>query len=147
MRVHKKIALILTYVILFGVLGQSRNVKIAGASGTIYIRADGSIDPPTANITTIDNVTYTFIDNIYESIVVERSNIMLDGAGYTLQGPGSGNGLYWTGMNNVTIRNTNIRDFYYGILSEHSSNNSFSENTITCARAWKRRLRRHPPHY
>jgi hypothetical protein len=29
--------------------------------GTIYIRADGSIDPPTALISTTDNITYTFM--------------------------------------------------------------------------------------
>jgi len=33
------------------------NIETVKASGTIYIRADGSIDPPTANITTTDNVT------------------------------------------------------------------------------------------
>jgi hypothetical protein len=36
--------------------------KVQGveAYGTIYIRADGSIDPPTAPISTIDNVTCTY---------------------------------------------------------------------------------------
>jgi len=51
------------------------NIEPARAAGTIYIRADGSIDPPTANITSADNVTYTFTDNNYDEIVVERSNI------------------------------------------------------------------------
>jgi len=49
------------------------------ALGTIYIRADGSIDPPTAPITTVDNVTYTLTGNIYDSIVVERNNTVIDG--------------------------------------------------------------------
>jgi len=56
------------------------------ASGTVYIRADGSIDPPTAPISSMDNVTYTFTDDIEDSIVVERSNIVIDGAGHALQG-------------------------------------------------------------
>ena len=53
------------------------NVPVARAGGTIYIKADGSIDPPTAPITTGDNITYTFADNIFDEIVVERSNIII----------------------------------------------------------------------
>jgi len=33
------------------------NIQPVKASGSIYIRADGSIDPPTAPIFTMDNVT------------------------------------------------------------------------------------------
>ncbi len=47
----------------------------------IYIRADGSIDPPTAPIKTLDNITYTLTNNVYGLIVVERNNIIIDGAG------------------------------------------------------------------
>ena len=64
------------------------NVQPVKASGAIYIRADGSVDPPTAPISSVDNVTYTFTDNIYDEIVVERDNTVVDGSGYTLQGHG-----------------------------------------------------------
>ena len=100
-------------------------------SGTIYIRANGSIDPPTVNITTTDNVTYTFTDNINDSIVIEKSNIIIDGNGYTLQGSGGGNGFYLYSISNVTIKNTNVRDFYYGIWLDYSSNNSIFGNNVT----------------
>ncbi|MEM4704408.1 MAG: hypothetical protein QXJ02_04995 [Candidatus Bathyarchaeia archaeon] len=40
------------------------NVSTSWASGTIYIRLDGSIEPPTANIATTDNVTYVFTGNL-----------------------------------------------------------------------------------
>ena len=110
----------------------TQNVK---ASGTIYIRADGSIDPPDAPISTVDNVTYTLTGNITsdaDGITVERSNIIIDGAGYALQGSGSGNGFCWSGISNVTIQNTNIKQFYYGISSSFFSNcNSISGNNIT----------------
>ena len=99
-------------------MGLSFNVQTVKASGTIYIRADGSIDPPIANITTVDNVTYTFTDNNYDSIVVERDNITVDGAGYTLQGteaPDS-KGIYLSGRMNVTIRDIEIRKFWCGIF-------------------------------
>lgn len=56
------------------------------ASATIYIRADGSIDPVTANITSSDNVMYVFTDDNYDSLVVQKSNVTVDGAGYALRG-------------------------------------------------------------
>jgi peptide/nickel transport system substrate-binding protein len=96
----------------------------------IYIRADGSIDPDTAPISSLDNVTYTFTANINDSIVVERDNIVVDGAGYTLQGTGSGTGINLTGRSNVTIKNMKIEVFEYGILLEESSNSTISENKI-----------------
>jgi hypothetical protein len=96
------------------------NIHPVRAGGTIYIRADGSIDPPTANITTVDNLTYTFTYSNYDEIVVERDNVTLSGAGYTLQGMGNIStsytyGILLSGRSNVTIRDVVIRDFRYGI--------------------------------
>jgi parallel beta-helix repeat protein len=101
---------------------------------TIYIRADGSIDPPTAPISTVDNVTYVLTGNITsdaDGIVVERSNIIIDGAGYTIQETGSGYGFYLSNVNSVTIKSTNIKGFYYGLYFYFSSNNTIFENNIT----------------
>ena len=109
-------------------------IQSAKASGgTIYIRADGSIDPPDAPIITYDNVTYTLNDNITSSadgIIVERDNIIIDGAGYTLQGTGNGSGIYLYRRTNVTGRNMQIKNFDYGIYLYHSIYNSISGNTI-----------------
>jgi parallel beta-helix repeat protein len=98
------------------------NIHPVGASKTIYIRPDGSIDPPTAPIGTIDNNTYTFTGDIFDSIVVERSNIIVDGNGYMLQGNGSGIGFHLSGINNVTIMRTNVRGFLTGVYLNSSSN-------------------------
>jgi len=95
------------------------------ASGTIYIRADGSVDPPATPIQRVGNA-YAFTGNINGSIVVERNGILIDGNGYTLQG--SGFGLYLS--ENVTVRNTQIKTFYYGIYLYCSSNNTISGNNI-----------------
>jgi parallel beta-helix repeat protein len=128
----RKIALVMIFVVFMGILTLAFNIQPVEASSTIYIRADGSIDPPDAPISTVDNVTYTFKNNIFDEIVVERSNIIVDGAGYTLQGSGSGNGFYLLYKNNVTIKNTNIKDFDYGIWLHYSSNdNSIVGNNIT----------------
>jgi len=120
--------------VLIGTLGLSFEVQRADASGTIFIRADGSIDPQTPLVTTADNVTYTLTGNITsdsDGIVVERSNIIIEGDGYTLQGAGSGYGFYWYDINNVTIENTNIQNFNYGICPFSSSSSSISGNNIT----------------
>lgn len=108
------------------------DIQPAKANGTIYIRADGSIDPPTPLIMTRDRVTYTFTGNVVNStIVVERSNITLDGKGHTLQGSGVGYGFDLYDVNGVTIRNTNIEGFEMGVFVYLSSYNIIAGNNIT----------------
>ena len=129
---RKPASMIMLSLLVVSVLALAHNVQPVKASGTIYIRADGSMDPPTAPISTLDNATYIVTDNIInDSIVVERDNIVIDGAGYTLQGPGSGNGIDLSSRNNVTIKNMKITTFNYGIWLSSSSNNGVSGNNIT----------------
>jgi parallel beta-helix repeat protein len=114
-------------------IGLSFNVQPVKASGTIYIRADGSIDPLTANITSMDNVTYTFTNNISDSIAVERDNIVVDGAGYTVQGTRAydSKGITLLERSNVTIKNMTIKAFDYGIYLTNSYNNKMVGNNVT----------------
>ena len=106
-------------------------ITAVNASGTIYIRADGNIYPPTANITSMDNITYVFTDNNYDGIVVERNHIVIDGAGYTLQGTGTDSGIVMLHRNNVTVKNTEIKGFLHGIHVYSSNNSIFIRNNIT----------------
>ena len=106
-------------------------LSVNETNGNVYIRADGSVDPPTAPIWSVDNVVYTFTDNIYDEIVVERSNIIVNGGGHTLQGTGSGCGFNLTGVENVTIENTNVRGFYYGIYGSYSHDINIIHNNVT----------------
>jgi len=126
--------IIVLTLLLTGMLVLVFNVQpVKGVwSGTVYIRADGSIDPPTANITTTDNVTYTFTGNINDFIVVERNNTIINGADYTLQGTlgEGGTGIDLSGRSNITIKNTNIIFFYDGIDLLHSSNTTITGNSI-----------------
>jgi len=117
-------------LLLTSMLTLAFNIHVVRASGTIYIRADGSVDG-TDKIKRDGNV-YTFTDNIYDEIEVQRSNIIVDGNGHTLQGSTYGRGFYLYNVNNVIIRNTNIKNFTYGIhLYYHSNNNTISGNNIT----------------
>jgi parallel beta-helix repeat protein len=121
---------IVLMLLLTNMLILAFNIQPVKAAGGIIIRADGAIDPPTAPILR-DGDVYTFSDNIFDSIVVESSNIIVDGNGYTLQGSGSESGFELDGVNNVTIQNTNIQTFSYGINLYDSYNNTISGNNIT----------------
>jgi parallel beta-helix repeat protein len=126
----RKLALVMIFVVFMGILTLAFNIQPVEASSTIYIRADGSIDPPTAPISTLDNVTYTFTGDINDSVVIERDNIVVDGVGYVLQGTGSGAGIDITERSNVTIKNTQIKTFEFGIRLWQSSNDTISLNNI-----------------
>ena len=80
------LVVILAFLLLFTVFSVWNVALIRGAD-FITINADGSVSG-TTKIANAGNVTYTFTDNINGSILVQRNNIVLDGAGYTLQGGG-----------------------------------------------------------
>ena len=133
---------IMLTLLLTGMSTLAFNIQQARAdwtwTETIYIRADGSVEPDTAPISTVDNITYTLTDNIVVSVlpienllVVERDNIVVDGAGYRVWGTGSGIGLDISWRSNVTIKNTAIKSFALGIGLYYSSNISISGNNIT----------------
>jgi parallel beta-helix repeat protein len=112
----------------------------------IRILPDGSLD--TANVPIQRNGdVYTFTDDICAQIVVDRDNIVIDGAGYTLygtyngtrtdswvvgQGPGQeyDDTVPWTigidlankDRHDLTIKNLNIKNFYIGTYLWTSNN-------------------------
>ena len=149
-------------LLLLSMLVSIPKISIVKAwTGTVYIRADGSVDPPTAPIQRNGDL-YTLTGNISKdtdgsAIIVERDGITIDGASYTLHGPGARRefsyGIYLSGRNNVMIRSIQTEEFWLGIklsksshiiifgnnMTRHwigiwldeSSNNTISENNIT----------------
>jgi parallel beta-helix repeat protein len=107
----------------------------------IHIKADGSVYPDTAPISSIDNVTYTLTDNVVEAapswfdiaILIERDNIVFEGAGHTLQGTHAdySKGISLEERSNVTIKNTNIKGFKHGVYFKSTSYSTLSGNNIT----------------
>ena len=137
-------SILLLFLLLVSTLVLAHNVQPVKSdyawTETIYIRADGSIQPSTAPISSVDNVTYTLTDNITgnvpafsSAISIQRDNITIDGAGHTLKGTNASHseGIYLSGRSNVTIKNMKITAFFYGIYLDSSSNNSVSGNNIT----------------
>jgi parallel beta-helix repeat protein len=105
-------------------------------TGTVYIRADGRIDPPDAPIITHDKITYKLIGDIRsygDGIIIERDNIILVGDGYGVHGVKTteSKGITLSKRANITIENIYASEFNYGIYIDGSINNCFSRNTIT----------------
>jgi len=91
----------------------------------IYIRADGSIEPSTAPIQHEADI-YSLTDNIQNyNLTIQRNNIILNGAGFNLQGPGeNSNNLAAVSLTctNVTVFNLTISDWNIGVLGVYDSN-------------------------
>lgn len=148
----KNASYVILSLLLVNSLTYAFNIQAAIASETIYIRADGNVDPPTAPIQRSLDV-YTFTDDITGSVVIEKDSIVVNGEDHTLQGTGSEIGIYLSQRTNVTIQDMKIKTFdnaFYLLSSNHvtifattisdssaaiwlsdSSNNSISENNIT----------------
>jgi len=123
--------LVLVFLLLFTVFSVW-NVALVRGAEFITINADGSVSG-TSSIVSGDNATYTFTGNITGYITVERNNIVIDGAGYTLEGAGDqeDTGIFLSGITNVTVRNTRIVNFEVGVwVFAYSSNNTVTENTF-----------------
>jgi parallel beta-helix repeat protein len=132
LHINKTVAILLSSLLLACVLGElPKAEKVRAQEGflVIYIRPDGSVDPPTPLIEH-NGETYTFTSNVNGNITVQRNNIIIDGNDYVLRGSGRGNGFGLYHTQNVTIRKTDITQFDYGILISNSSDNIVNENKI-----------------
>jgi parallel beta-helix repeat protein len=96
----------------------------------LYIRGDGTVEGGAEALQRTGNV-YTFTDNIYNEIVVERDDIVLDGADYALQGSDDGTGIYAINKSSVEVKNVHISAFKFGIYLYGSKNSLLSENNLT----------------
>ena len=139
---NRKLVLALALTLLIGTLAVAFNVQKAKASGTIYIRADGSVEPLTAPISNLNNVIFTFTDNISDPIVIERDNIVVDGDGHAIQGIGTGTGIDLSYRSNVTLKNLVITQFDFGIYLNHSAScaivgNIMMENNFEAIRLYE----------
>lgn len=99
----------------------------------VYIRADGTVEPATTPIERLGNV-YVFADNLLNhTLTVERDNIVVDGAGFTLKGVGVNMGITLSGRRNVTIKNVEVRNYVSSVWLQQSTNNTISDNIMfTC---------------
>lgn len=115
-----------------GLTGIDRCVVIVNKQAApFYIRADGTVDPPTVPVSRNGDM-YTLTGDIFcdgDGIIIQKDNITLDGAGHTVQGTGSGIGIHLFERHNVTVKNISVRSKLYGICLEHSSDNTVLRST------------------
>jgi parallel beta-helix repeat protein len=104
-------------------------IMLVEANEAIYIRGDGTVDG--TNSILRDGNIYTFTADISGSIVVEKDDVVVDGASYGLQGSGVGTGISLYGRTNVTVQDMDVSNFFYGIYLNSSHNSSLSNNSVT----------------
>jgi hypothetical protein len=109
--VNKRPSAIMLSLLQISMFTLAVSIKPVTASRTIYILADGGIDPLTAPISIVDSITYTFVgDIINKTIVVKRHNIIVDGEEHLLRGAGEGYGFHLC-SHGVTVKNTRVIGF------------------------------------
>jgi parallel beta-helix repeat protein len=96
----------------------------------IYITPTGEITPQTSEIQCIGD-TYRFSNDLYNrTLAIQKSNVVIDAAGYALVGNGVGKGIVISDVSNVTIKNAVLKNLAEGFLCQNSSNFSITENII-----------------
>ena len=118
---RKSLALTLSLAILFSLTFLTTNIEPSqaitidsngGISATDKIRCDGNV--------------YTLTGNVVNTIRIDKSNVVLDGAGFTLERKSNiGNTagvVILPGVDEVTIKNLKIKDFVSGITLKGSGN-------------------------
>jgi parallel beta-helix repeat protein len=137
-QLRKETAILITELMFMSLFLVAFEIKPTMAwEGTVTILADGSIDPPTAPIQR-DGDTYTLTTTIYteeyggNGIVIERSDIILEGAGYGVRGPlYDDQGVRLAYVQNVTVRNMMVKGYVVGVYLLHCSNVSVIGNTVS----------------
>jgi len=116
-------------LVLSFVLFSFPQIEVVNAQGTIYIRADGTVEG-TDKIQRDGNI-YTFTSNISGAIILEKGGIVIDGNGYTLTGDANNHGFYLNHINDTTIKNVRIESCNNGFYLRLSLNNTITGNTVT----------------
>jgi len=108
-------------------------------SAAIHIASNGSVNPATAPIEHIGDA-FRITANLNNTLIVEKNNIIIDGQGFTLQGPGTEvNDAVAVNLTctNVTVANFQISNWHIGILGVFDNNtiiaNNFTNNHLDVA--------------
>ncbi|MBS7648817.1 right-handed parallel beta-helix repeat-containing protein [Candidatus Bathyarchaeota archaeon] len=128
----KLLTLVMLLLLILSVI-PGLKVKAGWSGKTIYIKADGSIEPSYAPIRRDGNL-YVLTDDINitleKGIVIERNNIILDGDNHVVNGPG-GDGIYLKSSKNVVIRKIKVKGFGTGIYLYSSPNSTITGSIIS----------------
>jgi hypothetical protein len=133
---NKNLAMAISLILFMLLSTFSGSVINAQSVGYIIINADGSVTGANS-IHQVGN-TYTLTANITGNIEVQKSNVVVNGAGYTLNGKGSfgidlndPNSYPTLPVSNVTIENLYITNCGNGIISNGGSNFTFYDDYLS----------------
>lgn len=130
---RKYIAALMILLILCSMLLRAKTVESAPDElETIYILPEGSVSPATPLINKTGGL-YLLTGNINATITVQKSDIIFDGKGYALYGNSTPygpavSGFIINGVNNVTIMNTRIINYSYGVFLQNTKYNNITNN-------------------
>src|SRR5208337_2206002 len=127
------IATVIVSALLISTLFSARPINSQLQGAQISILANGSV-VGTNKIHQSGN-TYTLRGNLNASIIIDKDNILLNGAGFTLQGLGNltaenETAISLTGITNDIIENLNLTGFNTGISLYNCSNCIISGDKI-----------------
>ena len=152
----QKVALTVFLLLSLSLLMLARPATSQVSRRTVFIQPDGNVYPANMPIQR-NGDTYTFTGDIYDPILIQKSNIVLDGAGYSLIGPlteteRNAEQIIGIGPNNqtmvpyiigvdleetaesITIKNLNIKNFSIGTYIRTTKNtlsgNAVSDNIV-----------------
>lgn len=151
---HKNLFAVSLVVILFLMTFMVGVANSQSIRARVVIRPNGNVDPASAPIQRNGN-TYTLTGDVYAELTIEKADVVLDGAGYTLHGPyngtqenlfviGQGSDQVSPGMQisssigvdlagdamGLTIKNLNIMNFSIGTYI-WTKNNTFVGNSVS----------------
>jgi len=117
---NKPVATLIVLLLLSSIIVSNSGTVNAQDSGIIRIKDDGTI-VGTDKIVQNGSV-YTLTGDLQASVgqneaylFIEKDNITLNGAGYTVKGEGLGSAIYMLRSQNVTVANFTIQNFQTGI--------------------------------
>jgi len=96
----------------YPVFGIIRIMPDGTVEGTDKIQRDGNVYTFTGDVNGYLNNTFGDLKGF---LLVMKDNVVIDGAGHTIQCNGTGVGIFLRSMYNVTIKNFNIEGFVVGI--------------------------------
>jgi parallel beta-helix repeat protein len=144
-RTERTIVIVLTLLLLLMAGAQFTNFSSANFFPNpgpdlprIYIRSNGNVEPATAPIQRTGNTYKLTGDIVLNTVEIQSDNIVLDGAGHTIQGNRSwvgydagNNGVVLTGRKGVKITGLNFKGCYASVRVIGSSNISIVGNSFT----------------
>jgi len=103
---------------------------------SITINSDGSVTPMSAPVERNEN-NYKFTDNLdkasstNEGLIIKKSNIVVDGAGFTLKGNGQSSAIFMEDLIGVTVKGFVLDNFYWGLEIWNCSQCTFYNNDLS----------------